>query len=106
VIIRGNQELAQAYALHINGVYDHYSWRAYLHSGGDPNQIFKPLDGWKPGGSREQELSFWMGAPIPSQKAKTSNKRKGSAVKKRKRVTPTIAHGKKKKLQRLARPKK
>jgi phosphatidylserine/phosphatidylglycerophosphate/cardiolipin synthase-like enzyme len=67
VIIRGNQKLAQAYALHINGVYDHYSWRSFLASGGDANQIYKPLDGWKPGGSRAQELAFWMNGPIPPQ---------------------------------------
>jgi hypothetical protein len=60
VIVRGNKKLAQAYAVHINGVYDHYSWRAFLASGGDPNQIFAPLDGWKPGGSRARELDFWM----------------------------------------------
>jgi hypothetical protein len=67
VIVRGNKKLAQAYALHINGVYDHYSWRAFLGSGGDPDQIYKPLDGWKPGGSRAQELDFWMEEPIPPQ---------------------------------------
>jgi phosphatidylserine/phosphatidylglycerophosphate/cardiolipin synthase-like enzyme len=60
VIVRGNQLLAQAYALHINGVYDAYSWRAFLASGGDANQVFKPLDGWRPGGARYQELAFWM----------------------------------------------
>jgi phosphatidylserine/phosphatidylglycerophosphate/cardiolipin synthase-like enzyme len=69
VIIRGNKKLAQAYALHINGVYDHYSWRAFLASGGDPNQIYKSLDGWQPGGPRAQELAFWMGGPIPAQRA-------------------------------------
>jgi phosphatidylserine/phosphatidylglycerophosphate/cardiolipin synthase-like enzyme len=68
VIVRGNKQLAQAYALHINGVYDHYSWRAYLGSGGDPDQIYKPLDGWKPGGAREQALDFWMQEPVPAQK--------------------------------------
>jgi phosphatidylserine/phosphatidylglycerophosphate/cardiolipin synthase-like enzyme len=68
VIVRSNQKLAQAYALHINGVYDHYSWRAYLGSGRDPDQIYKPLDGWKPGGSREQELDFWMQEPVPARK--------------------------------------
>jgi hypothetical protein len=68
VIVRRNRQLAQAYALHINGVYDHYSWRAYLGSGGDPDQIYKPLDGWKPGGAREQELDFWMQEPVPAQK--------------------------------------
>jgi len=62
VIVRGNKTLAQSYALHINGVYDHYSWRAFLASGGDPNQIYKSLDGWKTGGSRAQELAFWMNA--------------------------------------------
>jgi phosphatidylserine/phosphatidylglycerophosphate/cardiolipin synthase-like enzyme len=69
VIVRGNKKLAQTYALHINGVYDHYSWRAFLASGGDPDQIFKPLDGWKPGGSRAQELDFWMNQPIHPQGA-------------------------------------
>jgi phosphatidylserine/phosphatidylglycerophosphate/cardiolipin synthase-like enzyme len=69
VIVRGNQKLAQAYALHINGVYDHYSWRSFLASGGNANQIYQPLDGWKPGGSRAQELAFWMGGPIPPQPA-------------------------------------
>jgi len=67
VIVRGNRKLAQAYALHINGVYDHYSWRAFLGSGGDADQIYKPLDGWKPGGSRAQELEFWMKEPIAPQ---------------------------------------
>ena len=75
VIVRGNRKLAQAYALHVNGVYDHYSWRAFLGSGGDPDQIYKPLDGWKPGGSREQELDFWMQEPIPPQKTSSSRAR-------------------------------
>jgi phosphatidylserine/phosphatidylglycerophosphate/cardiolipin synthase-like enzyme len=67
VIIRGNTRLAQAYALHINGVYDHYSWRAFLASGGNPDQIYKPLDAWKPGGSRAQELDFWMSGKVSPQ---------------------------------------
>ncbi len=86
VIVRGNKKLAQAYALHINGVYDHYSWRAFLGSGGDPDQIYKPLDGWKPGGSRAQELDFWMQEPIPPQggngaSATSSPKNSGGAAK-------------------------
>lgn len=60
VIVRGNKALAQAYALHIEGVYDHFSWRAFLSGGGDPDRIFKPMDDWKPGGSHERELSFWL----------------------------------------------
>jgi len=80
VIVRGNQKLAQTYALHINGVYDHYSWRAFLGSGGDPDQIFKPLDGWKPGGARAQELDFWMTKPAtPGPQGRASS---GSAPKK------------------------
>jgi phosphatidylserine/phosphatidylglycerophosphate/cardiolipin synthase-like enzyme len=69
VIVRGNTKLAQAYALHINGVYDHYSWRAFLASGGNPDQIYKPLDAWKPGGSRAQELEFWMSGAVSPQPA-------------------------------------
>jgi phosphatidylserine/phosphatidylglycerophosphate/cardiolipin synthase-like enzyme len=61
VIIRGNKALAQAYAVHINGVYDGYSWRAYLVGGGNAGHIYAPLDGWKAGGARHQELGFWMG---------------------------------------------
>jgi len=64
VIVRGNKKLAQAYALHINGVYDHYSWRGYLGGGGNPDQIYS-LDGWKPGGGKEQELDFWMEELVP-----------------------------------------
>src|SRR5262249_36022726 len=67
VIVSGNKKLAQAYALHINGVYDHYSWRAFLANGGDPDQIYKPLDGGMPGGARAQELDFWMNDPISAQ---------------------------------------
>ena len=29
-------------------------------NGGNPDTIYKPLDGWKPGGSRAGELAFWM----------------------------------------------
>lgn len=99
VIIRGNKQLAQAYALHINGVYDHYSWRAFLGNGGDPDQIYKPLDGWKPNGSRAQELAFWMNDPIPLRRgaartgkgpartaAKGAKKRKAAPAKKKKRA--------------------
>ena len=70
VIVRGNKKLAQAYALHVNGVYDHYSWRAYLASGGDPDQIYKPLDGWKPDGARAQELDFWMNGKVSPRPAR------------------------------------
>lgn len=79
VIVRGNAKLAQAYALHTNGVYDHYSWRAFLASGGNPDQIYKPLDAWKPGGSRAQELEFWMNQAISPQPAEAEPAQRGTA---------------------------
>jgi phosphatidylserine/phosphatidylglycerophosphate/cardiolipin synthase-like enzyme len=110
VIIRGNVRLAQAYALHINGVYDHYSWRAFLSSGGNPDQIYRPLDGWKPGGARAQELDFWMSGAVSPQPASPDapaapNKRTGAgaAPKARKTAaTPRTAGGSGKKAKRAA----
>ncbi len=60
VIVQGNKKLAQTYAIHMNGVYDHYSWRSFLANSGNPDQIYKSLAGWEPGGSRYKELQFWM----------------------------------------------
>ncbi len=85
VIIRGNKKLAQAYALHINGVYDHYAWRGFLGGGGNADEIFS-LDGWKPGGGKEQELDFWMEEPIPPRRGGGGGGRAsapGGAAKKR-----------------------
>jgi len=59
-IVRGNKALAQAYAVHIQGVYDHYSWRAFLAERGDPNTLYDSLADWKPGGSRARDLEFWI----------------------------------------------
>lgn len=60
VIVRGNKALAQAYAVHIQGVYDHYSWRAFLSDGGNPDELFQSLKEWKPNGSRVRDLAFWI----------------------------------------------
>jgi phosphatidylserine/phosphatidylglycerophosphate/cardiolipin synthase-like enzyme len=60
VIVRGNKTLAQAYAVHIQGVYDHYSWRAFLSEGGNPDALFQSLNEWKAGGSRARDLAFWI----------------------------------------------
>lgn len=89
VVIRGNKKLAQSYALHANGVYDHYSWRAFLGSGGDADQIYKPLNGWMPGGSRAQELEFWMNEPITPRAARTAKPR--ASTKSRSSVKPRPA---------------
>jgi PLD-like domain len=93
VIVRGNQKLAQAYAVHVNGVYDHYSWRAFLGSGGPPDQIYKPLDGWKPGGSRAQELSFWMNDPIAPQNTGPKKSQGGATTNKRSANSKTARSG-------------
>jgi phosphatidylserine/phosphatidylglycerophosphate/cardiolipin synthase-like enzyme len=60
VVIRGNKPLAQAYAVHIQGVYDHYSWRAFLAHGGNPDNLFQSFKDWKPGGRRDRDTAFWM----------------------------------------------
>ena len=60
VIVRGNKALAQAYAVHIQGVYDHYSWRAFLGEGGNPDTLFQTLKEWRTGGSRARDLDFWI----------------------------------------------
>ena len=60
VIVRSNTALAKACALHIEGVHDHFAWRAFLSAGGQPDLLYKPLDGWKPGGSKARELAFWL----------------------------------------------
>jgi hypothetical protein len=61
VIVRGNKLLSQAYAVHMQGVYDHYSWRAFLANGGDPSDIFdNGLKAWKPGGSQSRDLALWL----------------------------------------------
>jgi phosphatidylserine/phosphatidylglycerophosphate/cardiolipin synthase-like enzyme len=117
VIIRGNVRLAQAYALHINGVYDHYSWRAFLSSGGNPDQIYRPLDGWKAGGSRAQELDFWMSGAVspqpaeqdvPAPTAPKQGTRTGTATPKARKAagTPRTAGGARKKPTRTAKPSK
>src|SRR5262249_16225726 len=61
VIIRGNKNLARIYALHMQTIYDHFAWRAFLAEGGNPNLLFSGLDNWKPGGRNRPELDFWMG---------------------------------------------
>lgn len=94
VIVRGNAALAQAYALHINGVYDHYSWRAFLASGGNPDQIYRPLDGWKPGGSRAQELDFWMTGVVSPQPAEDAAPVPPPAAAPNKRTRPGAAPAK------------
>jgi len=60
VVISGDKALAQQYAVHIQGVYDAFRWRAFLDNRSDPNTIYQGLGDWKPGGTRVRELDFWM----------------------------------------------
>ncbi len=59
VIVRGDQALAQSYAVHMQGVYDHYAWRVFLMNGGDPTKIFQTLASWK-NGPKHKDLQFWL----------------------------------------------
>jgi phosphatidylserine/phosphatidylglycerophosphate/cardiolipin synthase-like enzyme len=104
VIVRGNKQLAQAYALHINGVYDHYSWRGYLGSGGNPDQIYS-LDGWKPGGGKEQELDFWMEEPVPPRRGGGGGGQAAAKKTPKKAVKKTAKKAAVKKSKAAAQPK-
>jgi phosphatidylserine/phosphatidylglycerophosphate/cardiolipin synthase-like enzyme len=68
VVIAGHRGLAEAYACHVLDIYDHYSWRYWLHK--DKGVAGKPLDptpGWqdrylKDGAPSSPELKFWLSA--------------------------------------------
>ncbi len=60
VIVRGDRALAQRYAVHIQGVYDAFAWRAFLRSSGDSDRIYTGLERWMSGPKR-RELDFWFG---------------------------------------------
>jgi phosphatidylserine/phosphatidylglycerophosphate/cardiolipin synthase-like enzyme len=70
LIIRGNRQLAAAYAAHVMDVYDHYRWRFMLQSKGTSAWTgLASDDKWqdkyfKAGTASMRELSFWMGAGI------------------------------------------
>ncbi|MFX6167336.1 hypothetical protein ABTF57_17700, partial [Acinetobacter baumannii] len=38
------------------------------------------LDGWKPGGGKEQELDFWMEEPVPPRPARVGGAGSGGAA--------------------------
>jgi phosphatidylserine/phosphatidylglycerophosphate/cardiolipin synthase-like enzyme len=68
VIIRGNRALAQAYAVNLQSVYDHYEFRAVAklmeqESKNVATAMENPT-GWKAGwshGDKKQELEWWLG---------------------------------------------
>ena len=57
LIVRGDRGLAERYAVHIQSVYDHYSWRTFLHEGGRPDAL-QGLQGWETG-QRAKDVAFW-----------------------------------------------
>jgi hypothetical protein len=63
VIVRGDKRLAQIYAVHVQIVYDHFTWRAFLAEGGDPCTLYASLSGWETG-SKARDLAFWMLDPV------------------------------------------
>ncbi|TAZ29817.1 MULTISPECIES: phospholipase D-like domain-containing protein [Rhizobium] len=68
VIVRGNKDLAQAYACHVLDLYDHYAWRYWLRK--NPEIFGRPLvpnASWQKryiDGEDEKspELRFWLSA--------------------------------------------
>jgi phosphatidylserine/phosphatidylglycerophosphate/cardiolipin synthase-like enzyme len=68
VVVTGHRGLAEAYACHVLDIYDHYSWRYWLHKNKD--MMGKPLDptpDWqdrylKNGKPTSAELKFWLSA--------------------------------------------
>jgi hypothetical protein len=71
LIIRGNRALAQAYAVNIQSVYDHYEFRAVAKlmqsEGKDVVNSMKDPKAWQPAwfqGERKLELDFWLGAKM------------------------------------------
>jgi phosphatidylserine/phosphatidylglycerophosphate/cardiolipin synthase-like enzyme len=69
LIVRGNRELAQAYAAHVIDLYDHYRWRYRLQT--EKQHAWSSLatdDSWQDvyfTAARAVELGFWQtGAPV------------------------------------------
>jgi phosphatidylserine/phosphatidylglycerophosphate/cardiolipin synthase-like enzyme len=61
IMVEGDKDLAEAYAVNIIGAYDHYRWRAYL---GEGKQVFNGLaddDKWLAPklAAAAMELRFW-----------------------------------------------
>jgi phosphatidylserine/phosphatidylglycerophosphate/cardiolipin synthase-like enzyme len=72
VVIRGHRRLAEAYAVHVMDVYDHYRWRYVRERYGA--KAFTGLlrsDGWQDkyfrAGAALDETRFWTSAaPVPA----------------------------------------
>jgi phosphatidylserine/phosphatidylglycerophosphate/cardiolipin synthase-like enzyme len=75
LIVRGHRRLAEAYAVHVLDVYDHYRWRYNLERYGAAafNGLTKDPDEWQgwyfADGRPEQEVTFWVGGDDAGQTA-------------------------------------
>ena len=68
IIIRGDKALAQAYAVNVQAVYDHYNFRAVAKAmqeeGKDVIDVMKDPKKWQAAwfrGERALELGLWLG---------------------------------------------
>jgi phosphatidylserine/phosphatidylglycerophosphate/cardiolipin synthase-like enzyme len=61
IIVKGDRELAEAYAVNILGAYSHYRWRAYLAQTDTPFNGLKDDDRWQGPmlANNRRDLQFW-----------------------------------------------
>jgi len=61
IIIKGDKELAEAYAVNIEGAYAHYRWRVFLDRTNKPFNGLKEDDKWQQPrlDASKRELRFW-----------------------------------------------
>jgi phosphatidylserine/phosphatidylglycerophosphate/cardiolipin synthase-like enzyme len=61
IIIRGDHQLAESYAVNILGAYAHYRWRAFLASTNKPFNGLKDNDQWQARklAAERRDLQFW-----------------------------------------------
>jgi phosphatidylserine/phosphatidylglycerophosphate/cardiolipin synthase-like enzyme len=61
IIVKGDPELAEAYAVNILGAYAHYRWRAFLQQTNRPFNGLKDNDRWQAPmlASNRRDLQFW-----------------------------------------------
>ena len=69
LIVKGHRKLAEAYAVHVMDVYDHYRWRWLLQEHGDKAFTgLKPTPSWQDRyfGRLQGEVAFWISAAAPA----------------------------------------
>lgn len=85
LLLKGNQQLARAYATHVMDVYDHYRWRFWIQqqkehawTGLQTNPDWQDRY-FQPASMAYQELAFWMSA-LPEGKAPAGHKSRKAAA--------------------------